>query len=48
LYEFPDFVGMDMTMEELEEMERTKWEGGEDPVQELRDSDPCRNFCGVV
>jgi hypothetical protein len=48
LNEFPDFVGMDMTMKELEETERGIREGGDDPMQELRDLDPCRNFCGVV
>jgi hypothetical protein len=49
LYIFTEIL--DMTMEEVEELERSKWEGGEDVMQELRDVErniEPQNYCGVV
>jgi hypothetical protein len=48
VFDFPvlDFftVLLEITMEEVEEMERDMWERGQDPMQELRDMDQMSNF----
>jgi hypothetical protein len=36
---------LEITMEEVEEMERGMWERGEDPMQELRYLDQLSNYC---
>jgi hypothetical protein len=45
LYVFTETLGM--TMEEMEEMERGKWEREEDLMQELKDLEP-QKCCGSV
>jgi hypothetical protein len=41
---------LEITMEEIEEMEKGMWERGEDPMQELRDMDQFSNQsnCGNI